>query len=35
VFEPMKAPYEIIDTSRDLIPQIGEIIEKNSIGKNL
>lgn len=32
-FEPMKAPYEVVDTSKDVIPQIQRIIEKQAIGE--
>ena len=33
VFEPMKAPSEVVDTSIDIVPQIQRIIERRAIGQ--
>ncbi len=32
-FEPIKEPHEIVDTSKDIVPQIQRIVRERSIGK--
>ncbi len=32
-FEPIKEPYEIVDTSKDIVPQVQRIVRERSIGK--
>ena len=34
VFEPMKSPCEIVDSSEDIVPQVQRIVKKRSIGIN-
>jgi len=32
-FEPLKEPYEIVDTSKDIVPQVSRIVKERSIGE--
>ena len=32
-FEPLKGPHEIVDTSKDITPQVRRIVKERSIGE--
>ena len=32
-FEPLKEPYETVDTSKDIVPQVSRIVKERSIGE--